>query len=144
LGGCRLTLNNKQNAAKPRCTQEGEPASRSRMPMTTSLLRIFARAHHIQARLIENSKLSVHDIARETSDAIHTSRGSHDSMKYAGVPARLYGRFMNVLGNAMTYEIYIFRAFVRSRFLMGFWLYTFETNISRGQLSLGKPPAIKP
>ncbi|MGH7840682.1 MAG: hypothetical protein ACREQT_04095 [Candidatus Binataceae bacterium] len=30
-----------------------------------SLLRILARAHHIQARLIQNSKLSVHDIARE-------------------------------------------------------------------------------
>jgi site-specific DNA recombinase len=30
-----------------------------------SLLRIIARAHHIQARLIQNPKLSVHDIARE-------------------------------------------------------------------------------
>lgn len=30
-----------------------------------SLLRIIARAHHIQARLIQNTKLSVHDIARE-------------------------------------------------------------------------------
>jgi site-specific DNA recombinase len=30
-----------------------------------SLLRILARAHHIQARLIQNPKLSVHDIARE-------------------------------------------------------------------------------
>ena len=29
-----------------------------------SLLRIIARAHHIQARLIENPKLSVHDIVR--------------------------------------------------------------------------------
>src|ERR1700737_1689756 len=50
---------------------------------------------------------------------------------------------MNVLGNATTYGIYIFRAFVQSRFLMGFWLSTFETDVSRGQLSLGKPPAIK-
>jgi len=101
LGGCPLTLNNKQNAATPRCTQEGEPASNrgsdsvgremrmlvenadDQTPADPSLLRIIARAHHIQARLIENPKLSVHDIARETSDAIHTSRGSHDSMKYA-------------------------------------------------------------
>jgi len=30
-----------------------------------SLLRILARAHHIQARLIQNPKLSVHHIARE-------------------------------------------------------------------------------
>ena len=30
-----------------------------------SLLRIIARAHHIQARLIHNAKLTVHDIARE-------------------------------------------------------------------------------
>ena len=30
-----------------------------------SLLRIVARAHDIQARLIQNAKLSVHDIARE-------------------------------------------------------------------------------
>src|SRR5450759_4429732 len=30
-----------------------------------SLLRIRARAHAIQARLIQNPKLSVHDIARE-------------------------------------------------------------------------------
>jgi hypothetical protein len=30
-----------------------------------SLLRIFARAHHVQARLIQNPTLSVHDIARE-------------------------------------------------------------------------------
>ena len=30
-----------------------------------SLLRIIARAHHIQARLIHNRKLTVHDIARE-------------------------------------------------------------------------------
>ena len=30
-----------------------------------SLLRILARAHDIQARLIQNPKLSVHDIARE-------------------------------------------------------------------------------
>jgi site-specific DNA recombinase len=30
-----------------------------------SLLRIIARAHHIQARLSQNPKLSVHDIARE-------------------------------------------------------------------------------
>jgi hypothetical protein len=29
------------------------------------LLRIIARAHHIQARLIQNPKLTVHDIARE-------------------------------------------------------------------------------
>lgn len=50
---------------------------------------------------------------------------------------------MNVLGSATTYGIYIFRAFVPSRFLMGFWLSIFETDVSRGQLSLGKPPAIK-
>jgi hypothetical protein len=30
-----------------------------------SLLRIIARAHHVQARLIQNLKLTVHDIARE-------------------------------------------------------------------------------
>jgi hypothetical protein len=30
-----------------------------------SLLRIIARAHHIQARLIQNPKLTVHEIARE-------------------------------------------------------------------------------
>jgi hypothetical protein len=30
-----------------------------------SLLRILARAHHIQARLSQNPKLTVHDIARE-------------------------------------------------------------------------------
>ena len=30
-----------------------------------SLLRIIARAHDIQARLIQNTKLTVHDIARE-------------------------------------------------------------------------------
>ena len=30
-----------------------------------SLLRIIARAYHIQARLIHNPKLTVHDIARE-------------------------------------------------------------------------------
>jgi site-specific DNA recombinase len=29
------------------------------------LLRILARAHHIQARLIHNTKVSVHEIARE-------------------------------------------------------------------------------
>jgi site-specific DNA recombinase len=34
-------------------------------PADPSLLRIIARAHHIQARLIQNPKLSVHDIARE-------------------------------------------------------------------------------
>jgi site-specific DNA recombinase len=31
----------------------------------SSLLRIIARAHHIQVRLIQNPKLTVHDIARE-------------------------------------------------------------------------------
>ena len=30
-----------------------------------SLLKIIARAHHIQARLIHNTKLTMHDIARE-------------------------------------------------------------------------------
>ena len=30
-----------------------------------SLLRIIARAHDIQARLVQNTKLTVHDIARE-------------------------------------------------------------------------------
>jgi site-specific DNA recombinase len=30
-----------------------------------SLLRIIARAHDIQARLIQSTKLTVHDIARE-------------------------------------------------------------------------------
>jgi site-specific DNA recombinase len=34
-------------------------------PADLSLLRILARAHHIQARLIQNRKLTVHDIARE-------------------------------------------------------------------------------
>src|ERR1700732_3200307 len=34
-------------------------------PADPSLLRIIARAHHIQARLTQNPKLSVHDIARE-------------------------------------------------------------------------------
>ena len=30
-----------------------------------SLLKIIARAHHVQAHLIQNPKLTVHDIARE-------------------------------------------------------------------------------
>jgi site-specific DNA recombinase len=34
-------------------------------PADPGLLRIIARAHHIQARLIQDPKLSVHDIARE-------------------------------------------------------------------------------
>ena len=34
-------------------------------PADPSLLRIIARAHHIQARLIQNPKLTMHDIARE-------------------------------------------------------------------------------
>src|SRR6202030_4033649 len=34
-------------------------------PADPSLLRIIARAHHAQARLIQNPKLTVHDIARE-------------------------------------------------------------------------------
>jgi hypothetical protein len=34
-------------------------------PADPSLLRIIARAHHIQARLIQNPKLTVQDIARE-------------------------------------------------------------------------------
>jgi hypothetical protein len=36
-----------------------------KMTADPSLLRILARAHHIQARLIHNPKLTVHDIARE-------------------------------------------------------------------------------
>ena len=34
-------------------------------PADPSLLRILARAHQIQARLIQNPRLTVHDIARE-------------------------------------------------------------------------------
>ena len=34
-------------------------------PADPSLLRIIARAHDIQARLIQNAELTVHDIARE-------------------------------------------------------------------------------
>ncbi len=34
-------------------------------PADPSLLRILARAHHIQARLIQNPKLTVHVIARD-------------------------------------------------------------------------------
>src|ERR1700716_4364267 len=34
-------------------------------PADPSLLRIIARAHHMQARLIQNPKLTVHDIARD-------------------------------------------------------------------------------
>ena len=34
-------------------------------PADPSLLRIIARARHIQARLIQNPKLTVHDIARD-------------------------------------------------------------------------------
>jgi site-specific DNA recombinase len=34
-------------------------------PADPSLLRIIARAHDIQARLIANTELTVHDIARE-------------------------------------------------------------------------------
>ena len=34
-------------------------------PADPSLLKIIARAHHIQARLIHNTKLTMHDIARE-------------------------------------------------------------------------------
>jgi site-specific DNA recombinase len=33
-------------------------------PADLSLLRIIARAHDIQARLVQNTKLTVHDIAR--------------------------------------------------------------------------------
>jgi site-specific DNA recombinase len=40
-------------------------ASDDRTTADLSLLRIIARAHDIQARLIENAKLSVHDVARE-------------------------------------------------------------------------------
>src|SRR3984893_332584 len=36
-------------------------------PADPSLLRIIARAHHIQARLIQNPKLSVHDSSRRAS-----------------------------------------------------------------------------
>ena len=36
-----------------------------RAPADISLLRIIARAHDIQARLIEDSTLTVHEIARE-------------------------------------------------------------------------------
>jgi site-specific DNA recombinase len=36
-----------------------------------SLLRIIARAHHIQARLIQNPKLTVHDLAREELSAAY-------------------------------------------------------------------------
>jgi site-specific DNA recombinase len=39
--------------------------SDDQMAADPSLLRIIARAHDIQARLIQNTKLSVHDIARE-------------------------------------------------------------------------------
>jgi hypothetical protein len=42
----------------------GEIGKRPGQPIA-SLLRIIARAHHIQARLIQNPKLTVHDIARE-------------------------------------------------------------------------------
>jgi hypothetical protein len=34
-------------------------------PADPSLLRILARAHHVQTRLIQNPTLSVHDIAQE-------------------------------------------------------------------------------
>ena len=34
-------------------------------PADPSLLRILARAHHIQARLTQNPELSAHDIARD-------------------------------------------------------------------------------
>jgi site-specific DNA recombinase len=42
-----------------------------------SLLRIMARAHAIQARLIQNPKLSVHDIAREEHVSAHPERLPH-------------------------------------------------------------------
>ena len=35
------------------------------MAADPSLLKIISRAHHIQARLIHNTKLTMHDIARE-------------------------------------------------------------------------------
>jgi site-specific DNA recombinase len=38
--------------------------SNDRMSADPSLLRIIARAHDIQARLIQNTKLTVHDVAR--------------------------------------------------------------------------------
>jgi hypothetical protein len=40
------------------------------MPIFT-LLRILARAHHVQARMMQNPTLSVHDIAQEE----HVSAG---------------------------------------------------------------------
>ncbi len=41
-----------------------------------SLLRIVARAHDIQARLIQNAKLTVHDIAREEQASAAISMSS--------------------------------------------------------------------
>jgi site-specific DNA recombinase len=49
------------------CLMPRSDAKRSRCQRHTnpSLLRIIARAHDIQERLIRNTKLTVHDIARE-------------------------------------------------------------------------------
>jgi DNA invertase Pin-like site-specific DNA recombinase len=46
-------------------TGAGRDGSSGRRAADPSLLRIIARAHDVQARLIQNIKLTVHDIARE-------------------------------------------------------------------------------
>jgi len=46
------------------------------IPADPSLLRIIARAHHIQARLIQNPKLTVRDIAREEQVSAANLRNS--------------------------------------------------------------------
>jgi site-specific DNA recombinase len=64
--GDRLTLtvpaSLKRAGREMRMLVENADEQRSADP---SLLRIIARAHHVQARLIQNPKLSVHDIAQE-------------------------------------------------------------------------------
>jgi hypothetical protein len=55
-----------------------------------SLLRIIARAHHIQARLIQNPKLTVHDIAREEQAGVFFACADgmdRSAIKSIGAPA---------------------------------------------------------
>src|SRR5450631_3381735 len=55
-----------------------------------SLLRIMARAHDIQARLIQNPKLTVHDIAREEQAGVFFACADgmdRSAIKSIGAPA---------------------------------------------------------
>jgi len=58
-------------------------------PADPGLLRIIARAHHIQARRIHNPKLTVHDIAREeqVSAAYRTRLADRLLIRYPLLPS---------------------------------------------------------